>query len=124
MPVSFTQDIKQTDIVLMKCEGNWTVTEYETAYNEMLDYAAQAGRDIYLISDFLDSGSVPPNVLTLAARSSRQLPENIALIVTINSSRFVSTLIDLAGKLNRELGKKNIAVRSLEEAYAEVARRR
>ncbi len=124
MPVSFTQDIKQTDVALLKYEGNWTVAEYEEAYKQMLAYTSELGSDVYLISNFLESGSVPPNVLTLAARSTRQLPDNIILIVTINSSRFVTTLMDIAGKLNRELGKKTVAVRSVEEAYSEVARRR
>ncbi|MBC7870134.1 MAG: hypothetical protein H7Y09_04795 [Chitinophagaceae bacterium] len=122
MPVTYTQDIKQKDVVFMKYEGNWTVAEYEQAYNEMLDYAAKSGHEIYLISDFMESGSVPPNILSLASRTTRKLPENIALIVVINSSRFVNTLIDIAGKLNRDLGKKTIGVRSLEEAYTEVER--
>lgn len=124
MPVTFVKDTKQTDIVMLKYEGNWTVTEYEEAYNQMLDYASESGRDVYMISNFLESGAVPPNVLTLAARSTRQLPPNIALIVAINSSRFVTTLIDIAAKLNRDLGKKTVAVRSVEEAYTEIARRR
>jgi hypothetical protein len=124
MPITFVKDTKQTDVAILKYEGNWTVAEYEEAYDQMLDYAVESGRDIYLISNFLESGSVPPNVLTLAARSTRQLPDNVALIVTVNSSRFVTTLMDIAGKLNRDLGKKTVAVRSLEEAYTEIARRR
>ncbi|GEM_PF-1306872 len=122
MPVTYTHDIKQKDVVVMKYESNWTVAEYEKTYNEMLDYAAKSDQEIYLISDFMDSGSVPPNILSLASRTTRQLPENIALIVVINSSRFVTTLIEIAAKLNRDLGKKTIAVRSREEAYNEVER--
>jgi len=124
MAVTFIKDENYPEIMIMTYEGNWTVAEYEEAYKQMLAYTSELGSDVYLISNFLESGSVPPNVLTLAARSTRQLPDNIILIVTINSSRFVTTLMDIAGKLNRELGKKTVAVRSVEEAYSEVARRR
>jgi len=46
------------------------------------------------------------------------------MIIVINSSRFIGNLIDIAGKLNRDLGKKTMSSRSLEQAHAEIEQHR
>ncbi|MBC7870135.1 MAG: hypothetical protein H7Y09_04800 [Chitinophagaceae bacterium] len=124
MPVAFIKDEQHPEIVVMKYEGNWTVGEYENAFNQMVDYATALGNDVYLIADFLASGAIPSNILSLATRTTRQLPNNMAMIIVINSSRFIGNLIDIAGKLNRDLGKKTMSSRSLEQAHAEIEQHR
>ncbi len=124
MAVTFIKDENHLEIMIMTYEGNWTVGEYENAFNQMADYAATLGKDGYLIADFLGSGVIPTNILSLATRTARQLPNNMAMIIVINSSRFIGNLIDIAGKLNRDLGKKTMSSRSLEQAHAEIEQHR
>ncbi len=72
MAVTFIKDENYPEIMIMTYEGNWTVGEYENAFNQMADYATTLGKDVYLIANFLDSGAIPTNILSLATRTARQ----------------------------------------------------
>lgn len=122
MPIDVEWDNEAKSIIRQTFEGKWTWKEFLDASNiESRNYIQSVEHKVHVISDFRESDGLPisGSALSYAKQVMMDFPENGGLVVIVDESYLLNSLVNIFRKIFRgNMGKRTYAVKTIEEAYA------
>ena len=106
-------------ILLWVFEGKWGWTEFYasmTIAHQMIRDAAPDRVDIVAL--FVTSPALPPNAISNIKQISLQSPENWLLTVIVGAGPFISTMVSIGRRANKNLADKYAVANTIEDALA------
>ena len=124
MPVHIEWDNDQKTAIRYDYEGKWTWDELYEVTRIATDMFKSVPHRVNVIHNLANSPSLPGGALSHAQRFSAQNPENWGMSVVVGTSSFVSSLIHVFRKGDRQFGERYFIAPNLEKARELLAEQR
>lgn len=123
MPITVQWDTNEQHAVRYDFSGQWTVQELDEAFQAA--YALARSRPdvtVHAIANFLDSPHLPDGAVKQIRRSLAEDPPNSGYVYIVQDNMFIQSMLNTFSRIYKDLNKRLLAVDSLEEARAHIAK--
>jgi len=120
--VSWDNEIKTT--IRYDFEGEWNWAEFHAAAQQAFALTRSVEHTVDTISNFLPGTRLPANAFLQFRRAMVDAPKNRGITVIAGNSSFITMMVSVFSKVNKQLGKRLMVVSSLQEARKVLAERR
>jgi hypothetical protein len=116
MPITVIWDTEKHTAVRYEFRGKWTWGEYFDAIKQGYELSKDIPHMVNLILDFTGGSALPNNAMSVFGSSMKTPPRDFDYAVVVTNSSFITTLVSIFHRVNRQTGKKLVLASTIEEA--------
>jgi arabinogalactan endo-1,4-beta-galactosidase len=116
MPITVTWANEQKSAFCWQFQGRWNWVEYAEAMKQSNAMAREVSHPIDVIVDLRTSGMIPSNALSYVKFERAEQPEKMGKIAVVGANSFVTTLVDILRRLNKNFESRIRMVKTMDEA--------
>jgi len=120
MPIEVVWADQEKTIVQYTFTDKWTWAEFYPALQQALEMETSVTHRVDVIVDMRNSPIIPSNALSNIKIIANKQPPNLRLSVLVSANALVSTLLNLAGRLNQNIARDYRMVATMEEAHKRI----
>jgi hypothetical protein len=124
MSIQVEWDNEDHRIIRFDYDDKWTWADHFAAVQQSVAMMKTVDHTVDMIINLENSSHLPPNALTNIRSTALKGTPNWRITVLVGMNTFAQLLMNMFGKINKDLGQHFVAVDTMEEAYALIADRR
>ena len=103
MPILVTWDNLQKRTVRMQFMYKWTVADYYTAIQKVVEMMKSVQHTVHILADLSHTTTVPMDILVAASNAFNKFPENRGFVFVLHSNAFIRIMANTFLTVNPHL---------------------